>query len=253
MTGDALLEVRDVSVAYGGKAAVLDHVSLSVPKGGMVALLGANGAGKTTLIRTVSGLLGLHGGAVTHGSVTLEGRSIAGLSADRLVRLGMGQVPEGRLIFRNLSVEENLRVGAAIRPRGERQAALDAVYDLFPRLAERRRQAAGLMSGGEQQMIALGRALAASPRILLIDELSLGLAPLIVAAIYDQLRTIREGFGTAMLIVEQNARLALRICDHAHVLDRGRILISGTPAEIAASPQVQESYLGLQPDRAGAA
>jgi branched-chain amino acid transport system ATP-binding protein len=242
--GEGLLEVANLSVAYGRRAFALSEVGLVVPKSGIVALLGANGAGKTTLIRTISGLVGLHGGTRTQGEIAFEGRSIAGLSADRIVRLGMGQVPEGRLVFRNLTVEENLQVGASIVPKAQVRARLEAVYALFPRLAERKGQAAGLMSGGEQQMLALGRALCGSPKILLIDELSLGLAPLIVAAIYEQLGRIRDEFGTALLIVEQNAKLALRIADHAYVLERGEIVLSGPSAEVAGSARVRESYLG---------
>jgi branched-chain amino acid transport system ATP-binding protein len=148
-------------------------------------------------------------------------------------------------VFKTLSVEDNLAVGAAILPRGKRAARLDAIYQLFPRLAERRKQAAGLMSGGEQQMLAVGRALASEPRLILIDELSLGLAPLIVKAIYDQLRVIVAQFGTSMLVVEQNARLALKYCDEAHVLERGRIVLSGPAATVAGDAKIRESYLGL--------
>jgi branched-chain amino acid transport system ATP-binding protein len=165
----------------------------------------------------------------------------------------MGQVPEGRLVFKNLTVAENLEVGGAILPRSTLKSRLDAVYNLFPRLAERRDQAAGLMSGGEQQMLALGRALAASPRILLIDELSLGLAPLIVSAIYKQLSKVRDDFGTALLIVEQNARLALRICDYAYVLERGVVVMHGTAAEISSSARMREAYLGARSTHAEAA
>ena len=245
-----LLEVKGLSVAYGRRAMALSSVSLEVGAGRIVALLGANGAGKTTLIRAVSGLLGLHGGHVTAGHVSLDGHPVAGLSADRIVRLGVGQVPEGRLVFKQLSVEENLRVGAAVLPRRAVQERLDAVYSLFPKLLERRHQAAGLMSGGEQQMLALGRALASSPKILLIDELSLGLAPLIVSTIYTQLVAIRESFGTAILIVEQNARLALDIADSAYVLERGEIVLSGPAQEVALSDKVRDAYLGAKADAA---
>lgn len=245
---EAVLQVEGLSVAYGRKAVALSDISLSVPKGRIVALLGANGAGKSTLIRSVSGLIGLHGGSVVGGDVLLDGKSVLGISADRIVRLGVGQVPEGRLVFKNLTVEENLLVGGAILPRRQASTNIEAVYELFPRLAERKDQAAGLMSGGEQQMLALGRALAASPRILLIDELSLGLAPLIVAAIYRQLAKIRETFGTAILIVEQNARVALQVCDQAYVLERGEIILGGTAAEVASSSRVREAYLGIRAD-----
>jgi branched-chain amino acid transport system ATP-binding protein len=240
----ALLEIEDLSVGYGRMGLVLDRISLSVPERRIVALLGANGAGKTTLIRAVSGLLGLHGGAIAGGRIVFADRDATQLSSDRIVRLGLAQVPEGRLVFRTLTVEDNLAVGAAVLPRGKRKERLDAAYELFPRLAERRSQPAGLLSGGEQQMLAIGRALAAAPRVMLIDELSLGLAPLIVRAIYDRLRQILTSFGTSMLVVEQNARLALQYCDHAYVLERGRIALSGSPEELKDSELMKDLYLG---------
>ena len=242
----SLLEVRGLCVGYARKGLALDDVSLSVPKGSIVALLGANGAGKTTLIRAISGLLELHHGHVRQGSVAFDGRSILGLPSHRLVRLGMAQVPEGRLIFKQLTVEENLNVGAAIIARSAVRERMDAVYQLFPKLLERRGQAAGWLSGGEQQMLALGRALVSGPRLLLVDELSLGLAPLIVQSIYKQLRVVGDTLGTAMLVVEQNARLALEFAATAYILDRGRIVLSGTAAEVAASASMQESYLGAK-------
>lgn len=241
---DLALEVKGLSVGYARKGLALENVSLSVPKGHIVALLGANGAGKTTLIRAVSGLLSLHHGHVSEGSVLLAGTPILGMPSHRLVRLGMGQVPEGRLVFKQLTVEDNLSVGAAVLPRSAVQERMDAVYHLFPRLLERRQQAAGWLSGGEQQMLALGRALVASPTLLLVDELSLGLAPLIVKAIYEQLRVVGDTLGTSMLIVEQNARLALEFAQSAYVLDRGRIVLSGPSAEVSASEAMKESYLG---------
>ena len=246
-----LLEINNLSAGYARKGLALEDVSLSVPKGGIVALLGANGAGKTTLIRSVTGLLGLHHGHVTGGTVRLAGESILGLPAHRLVRLGMGQVPEGRLIFKQLSVEDNLMVGAAILPRAQVKEGLESVYQLFPRLLERRQQAAGWMSGGEQQMLALGRALIGRPQLLLVDELSLGLAPLIVIDIYKQLRVVAETLGTSMLVVEQNARLALEFAQFAYILNRGRVVLSGTAAEVAANAAIKESYLGSS--RKGAA
>ena len=243
---DTLLTVSGLSVAYARNGLALEDVGFTVPKGAIVALLGANGAGKTTLIRSISGLLGLHGGAVAAGRIDFDGQSILGVPAHKLVRLGMGQVPEGRLVFKQLNVEENLMVGAAILPRGQVKDRLQAVYDLFPRLLERRKQAAGWLSGGEQQMLALGRALVGGPRLLLVDELSLGLAPLIVESIYRQLRVVGETLGTSMLIVEQNARLALEFAATAHVLERGRIVMSGTAAEVAASDVVRDAYLGVR-------
>ncbi len=248
-----ILEVKGLSVGYARKGLALEDVTLAVPQGSIVALLGANGAGKTTLIRAVTGLLSLHHGHVERGSVTLQGQSILGMPSHRLVRLGLAQVPEGRLVFKQLSVEDNLNVGAAILPRSQVRERMQAVYELFPRLLERRQQAAGWLSGGEQQMLALGRALVAGPKVLLVDELSLGLAPLIVKAIYEQLRIVAGTLGTSMLIVEQNARLALEFAATAYVLDRGRIVLSGPSAEVAASETMKESYLGAKrPSASGA-
>lgn len=241
-----ILEVSGLSVAYARHGLALEDISFTVPKGAIVALLGANGAGKTTLIRSISGLLALHGGAIAAGNINFGEQSILGMPTHRLVRMGMGQVPEGRLVFKQLNVEENLMVGAAILPRSAVKERLQAVYDLFPRLLERRKQAAGWLSGGEQQMLALGRALVGGPKLLLVDELSLGLAPLIVESIYRQLRVVGETLGTSMLIVEQNARIALEFASTAHVLERGRIVLSGSASEVAASDIVRESYLGVR-------
>ena len=241
-----MLEIENLSVGYARKGLALDNVSLSVPKGSIVALLGANGAGKTTLIRSVSGLLDLHHGHMTQGRINFDGQSIVGKPSHQLVRMGMGQVPEGRLIFKQLSVEENLKVGAAILPRSKVADRVDAVYTLFPRLLERKSSAAGWLSGGEQQMLALGRALIGSPRLLLVDELSLGLAPLIVKAIYEQLRVVGDTLGTSMLIVEQNAKLALQFASSAYILSGGRIVLSGSASDVASSSVMKESYLGGQ-------
>ena len=239
-----VLDIQGLSVAYNRKGLALEDVNMRVPKGGIVALLGANGAGKTTLIRAVTGLLDLHHGHITAGQVQLLGQTVSGMPAHRLVRLGMGQVPEGRLVFKHLSVEDNLRVGAAVLPRAQVQDGLDAVYHLFPRLLERRQQAAGWMSGGEQQMLALGRAMIAKPKLLLVDELSLGLAPLIVREIYKQLLVIGETLGTAMLVVEQNANLALSFAQSAYLLKQGRVVLSGSADEVVANPLMKSSYLG---------
>lgn len=239
-----VLDIQHLSVAYNRKGLALDDVHLRVPQGGIVALLGANGAGKTSLIRAVTGLLDLHHGQMTSGQVHMLGQHVTGWPAHRLVRMGMGQVPEGRLVFKHLSVEDNLLVGAAVLPRAQVKDGLDAVYHLFPRLLERRSQAAGWMSGGEQQMLALGRAMIAKPKLLLVDELSLGLAPLIVIEIYKQLRVIGETLGTAMLVVEQNANLALSFAQSAYLLQQGRVVLSGSAQDMASSPEMKASYLG---------
>jgi branched-chain amino acid transport system ATP-binding protein len=243
-TMSTVLDIQHLSVAYNRKGLALEDVSLQVPQGGIVALLGANGAGKSTLIRAVTGLLDLHHGHITGGQVQMLGQVVSGFPAHRLVRLGMGQVPEGRLVFKHLSVEDNLLVGAAVLPRAQVKDGLDAVYHLFPRLLERRSQAAGWMSGGEQQMLALGRAMIAKPKLLLVDELSLGLAPLIVVEIYKQLRVIGETMGTAMLVVEQNAKLALSFAQSAYLLQQGRVVLSGSAELVANSPEMKASYLG---------
>jgi branched-chain amino acid transport system ATP-binding protein len=240
----SLLEVDGLSASYGGMGLALDRISLTVEAGSIVAILGANGAGKTTLIRAISGLLRLHGGAVASGRALLDGQDVTRLSPDRIVRLGVAQAPEGRMVFKTLSVEDNLAVGAASLPRARRGERMDAIYHLFPRLAERRGQAAGLMSGGEQQMLAVGRALAAAPRLMLIDELSLGLAPLIVKAIYERLGEVVATFGTAILVVEQSARIALRYCDRAYVLEGGRVALSGTASELSSEERMRDLYLG---------
>ncbi len=241
---EAALAIEGLSAGYGRKGLALDDVSLNVPRGAVVALLGANGAGKTTLIRAATGLLALHGGRIVKGSVRYAGEAVQHLPAHKRVRLGMAQAPEGRLVFKRLTVEDNLRVGAAVLPRAQRSQGLEAIYALFPRLKERRTQAAGWLSGGEQQMVALGRALIAQPKLLLVDELSLGLAPLIVRQIYDSLAQAGAKLDASILVVEQNARLALEFASYAYVLESGRMTVSGTAAEVASSEAMHASYLG---------
>jgi branched-chain amino acid transport system ATP-binding protein len=201
---------------------------------------GKGGTGKTTFMNTLAGATRQHGG-----TIALDGVALHKVPLHERAGAGIGWVPQERNIFKSLTVDENL---TAVARRGAWTP--ERVYQMFPRLAERRRQAAGLMSGGEQQMLALGRALASAPRVLLIDELSLGLAPIIVKSIYDQLRQVRAAFGTAMLVVEQNARLALEICDTAHVLERGAIVLSGTADAVAGSERMRESYLGTKAESA---
>jgi branched-chain amino acid transport system ATP-binding protein len=238
-----MLAVENLEVVYDDVLLVLKGVSLTVPEGAIVTLLGANGAGKTTTLRAVTGLLGLHRGEITKGRVELDGRRIDHLDAPEIVRAGIGQVMEGRRVFAELTVEENLRVGGYAKPRqlGE---GLDRVYGLFPLLAERRRQVAGYLSGGEQQLLAIGRALMTSPRYLLLDEPSLGLAPLVVAQIRDLLLSINRQ-GTAVLLVEQNASMALSIAGHGYVMEVGKLVLDKPAAVLAQDEDVREFYLGL--------
>ncbi|GAA2120826.1 ABC transporter ATP-binding protein [Kitasatospora saccharophila] len=243
-------EVRDLTVVYGRSVRALHGVSLEVPAKGIVALLGANGAGKSTLLRAVSGTLPMHGGAVESGSITFGGEQLTGRSPADVVAAGVVQVPEGRRVFSGLSVEDNLRTGR-LGLRGQSRASAretaEQVYALFPVLAERRRQAAGLLSGGEQQMLAMGRALMARPRLLLLDEPSLGLAPQVTERIAGIVRRIHEE-GTAVLVVEQNASLALELADRACVLDVGRVRLAGPAEELSRSDEVRRLYLGEHPD-----
>jgi branched-chain amino acid transport system ATP-binding protein len=233
----SLLEVEDLVVNYG-QIQALRGISLRVEEGEAVAMLGANGAGKTTLMRSLSGLI-----PSREGHVRYRDTDITHLGADRIVRLGITQAPEGRRVFGTLSVVENLMLGAYTRPPAESAGSLDQVYALFPRLHERRGQLAGTLSGGEQQMLAIGRALMARPRLLLLDEPSLGLAPLLVKAIFRALQEIRDT-GVTILLVEQNARMALKLADRGYVLEVGRIVIADDAKALLASPEVQAAYLG---------
>jgi branched-chain amino acid transport system ATP-binding protein len=244
-----LLEVAGVSVVYGGAISVLDNVSVSVPTGSMVAILGANGAGKTTLLRAISGLLPYHSGRLT-GQIKLHGADISATNAASRVRSGMAQVMEGRRIFAELTVTENLRTGAFTRQdRAGVAETFDQVLTLFPRLAERRNQTAGYMSGGEQQMLAIGRALMAKPTLLLLDEPSLGLAPLIVEQIFEIIATVNKG-GTTVVIVEQNAAMALQNTTYGYVMENGRVTQSGNSADLLQDPTVQAAYLGGESEHA---
>ncbi len=240
-----LLSVEHLHVVYDGTISALSDVSLTVDEGQVVAVLGSNGAGKTSLLRAISRALDSYGGAVTGGSVRFDGVDLAGLDTAAVVRRGLVQVPEGRRIFRDLSVEDNLRAGGyTVRDAKARAEARDRVFDLFPILAERREQPGGLLSGGQQQMLAMGRALMASPRLLLLDEPSLGLAPLLVDQIGEIVTEINRQ-GTAVLLIEQNAVMGLRVADAASVLEVGRVTAAGTAAELSASDEVQERYLGV--------
>jgi ABC-type branched-subunit amino acid transport system ATPase component len=239
-----LLEVEKLRVTYGGSVLALEDVSFSVPDGGAVALLGANGAGKSTALRAVTGLLRFHGGQVTAGSIRFAGRSIVGADAAALVAAGIAQVLEGRRVFAELTVAENLRVGAFQgRARRREREIREELAELFPLLAERADQPAGLLSGGQQQVLAIARALMSQPRLLLLDEPSLGLAPRVVAEIGQALRTINER-GCALLLIEQSTALALRATSYAYLLETGRIRAHAPTAELLADERVRASYLG---------
>jgi branched-chain amino acid transport system ATP-binding protein len=241
----AILAVRNLEVVYQDVVLVLRGVSLAVPDGEIVALLGANGAGKTTLLRAMTGLLAVHRGRITKGTVELGGERIDGRDPAAIVRRGVAQVMEGRRIFAELTVDENLRAGAYTRrSRAEVRASYERVLDLFPRLGERRRATAGYLSGGEQQMLAIGRALMAGPRLLLLDEPSLGLAPRLVEAIRDTIVELNRQ-GTSVLLVEQNAAMALGIASHGYVMETGRVVKDGPAAELLADQDIQEFYLGV--------
>jgi branched-chain amino acid transport system ATP-binding protein len=235
-----VLAVRDLRAGYG-RIAVLDGVSLDVPEGAIVALLGANGAGKTTTLRVITGLL-----PALAGTVTFQGGRLTGLRADRIVRRGVSMVPEARELFLEMTVQENLELGAFTRRDGAVARDHEMVFELFPRLRERRQQVAGTLSGGEQQMLAIARALMARPRLLLLDEPSLGLAPAVVDEIFDRIEAINRD-GTTILLVEQNAQMALDIAHHGYVLETGKVVLAGRAAELAGNAMVQESYLGTRP------
>jgi branched-chain amino acid transport system ATP-binding protein len=234
-----MLEVRNLAVRYGGIQALHD-LSLSVPKGSIVTLVGANGAGKSTTLRTISGLV-----PPASGSIRFSGEEIAGWPAHRIVAAGLAHVPEGRLVFPDLTVRENLIMGAYLRrDRKEIAADLEWVGEFFPRLRERITQQAGTLSGGEQQMLAIGRALMGRPHCLMLDEPSLGIAPLLVETIFDRLVDLNKERGMTMLLVEQNASLALKVSHYAYVLETGTIHLEGPSPEVRNRPEVQAAYLG---------
>jgi len=241
---DTILSVSNLEVVYNGVALVLRGVSLEVPRGQIVAVLGSNGAGKTTLLRAMTGLLDVHRGAITKGRVELEGERIDNRDPAATVRSGVSQVMEGRRIFASLTVDENLRAGAYTRrSKTEIAASYERVMELFPKLVDRRKSTAGYLSGGEQQMLAMGRALMASPKVLLLDEPSLGLAPLIVAQISDIIAEVNRQ-GTSVVLVEQNATMALSLAHHGYILENGRVVKDGTGSALLADKDIQEFYLG---------
>lgn len=231
-----ILNVENINVYYGAIHAI-KGISFNVNEGEVVTLIGANGAGKSTTLQTVSGLL-----RSRTGSITFMGENVSHIPAHKLVYKGMAQVPEGRRIFLQMTVRENLDMGAFTQ-KGDIEESLERVYAQFPRLKEREKQIAGTLSGGEQQMLAMGRALMSHPKLLMMDEPSMGLAPILVDQIFDIIRRLHEA-GTTILLVEQNAQKALRVADRAYVLETGRIVMSGTGKELSASPEVQKAYLG---------
>ncbi len=244
-----MLTIEGLEVVYEDVILVLKGVSLTVPDGEIVTLLGANGAGKTTVLRAITGLLDVHRGAIRKGSINLDGKPIHHLDAPGTVAAGIGQVMEGRRIFVDFTIDENLRIGAHTADRGTIEANLDRIYTLFPILAQRRKQVAGYLSGGEQQMLAIGRALMAEPKLLLLDEPSLGLAPLIVQQIRDLIVEINEQ-GTSVLLVEQNANMALSISQHGYILETGKVVMDKPAAVLRDDEDVREFYLGLREEGA---
>jgi branched-chain amino acid transport system ATP-binding protein len=234
-----MLEIRDLHVNYGAISA-LHGISMKVPKGQIVTLIGANGAGKSTTLRAISGLV-----KPRSGPISLEGEEIAGMAPHAIVGRGLAQSPEGRMVFANLTVMENLHMGAYLRKdKGNIARDLDYVFCIFPRLKEREWQAAGTLSGGEQQMLAIGRALMSKPKLLMLDEPSLGIAPLLVKTIFEKIVEINQELGLTILLVEQNANLALEVSHYGYVLETGKIILENTSAELRANEKVRAAYLG---------
>ena len=233
----SLLKVTDLIVSYGGIEA-LKGISFEVAQGQIVTLIGANGAGKSTTLNTIAGLL-----KPRSGSITFEGKTISGTPANRIVPQGLSMCPEGRRVFQQMTVRENLEMGGYTRPQNEIAGSLDEMFQRFPRLKEREKQIAGTLSGGEQQMLAMARALMSHPRLLMLDEPSMGLAPILVEQIFDIIRELHSR-GATILLVEQNARMALSVADRGYVMETGRISAWGTGKELLASPAVRKAYLG---------
>ena len=234
---ETILKVEGINVYYGAIHAIKD-ISVEVNQGEIVTLIGANGAGKTTTLQTISGLL-----HTRTGSITFQGQNITNIRADKLVSRGLAQVPEGRRVFLQMSVQENLEMGAYTQPQAGVPKDLEMVFELFPRLKERRNQVAGTLSGGEQQMLAMGRALMSKPRLLMLDEPSMGLAPLLVEQIFEIIKNLNKQ-GSTILLVEQNAQMALSVAHRGYVLETGKIVTTGTGEELIRSPEIKKAYLG---------
>ncbi|NGN41693.1 ABC transporter ATP-binding protein [Mesorhizobium sp. CGMCC 1.15528] len=247
----AVLEIRDLEVCYQGVIQALSSLSLRVSEGSIVALLGANGAGKTTTLKAISGFLPLENGRVTRGSITIGGEDVLKLAPHKIVRRGIFHVREGRHVFSEMTVEENLIASTfAQRSPRSRKDAFDEVYNYFPILSQRRNQAAGYLSGGEQQMLAIGRALVADPEMILLDEPSLGLAPLIVSEIFEIIARINREKRVSMLLVEQNAVIALKYASYGYVIENGRSVLEGPTEDLANNQDIQKFYLGVETDEA---
>ncbi len=243
-----MLKLNNIEVVYSDVIQVLRGVSIDVPLGKIVGLLGANGAGKSTTLKAISGLLRTQEGEVTRGNIELDGQRIDRLSPEKIVQLGIIQVLEGRRLFRHLTVEENLILGGVARGGASRRSVsqdLEQVYHYFPRLKDLRRRTSGYLSGGEQQMLVIGRALMAHPRLMLLDEPSLGLAPLLVREIFRVISEMSADEGMAILLVEQNARMALSVADYAYVMENGRVVLDGPAEQLAENEDIKEFYLGL--------
>jgi branched-chain amino acid transport system ATP-binding protein len=241
-----MLSVNNIEVIYNDVILVLKGLSLEVPENKIVALLGGNGAGKTTTLKAISGLLKSEEGKVVEGAISFLGQRIDGRDPEEIVRRGIFQVMEGRRVFEELTVDENLRAGSYTRrDAAEARKDMDLVFEYFPTLTKRRKVNAGYLSGGEQQMLAIGRALMARPQLLLLDEPSLGLAPLLVMEIFEIIKRINQEEGTTILLVEQNARMALSIADHGYIMENGRIVLDDTADKLKANEDVKEFYLGL--------
>jgi len=241
-----MLTVNNIEVCYSEVILVLKGVSLDVPDGAIVALLGANGGGKTTMLKSISGLLKTEEGEVTDGSIEFEGERIDHIEPEQRVSMGISQVMEGRMVFEHLSVDENLEAGHYVRRReSSLSSEKEMVFSYFPRLKDLRRQVSGYLSGGEQQMLVIARALMARPKLFLLDEPSMGLAPIIVKEIFDIVKRIKEEQGASVLLVEQNAVAALSIADHGYVMENGKIVLDGPASKLMDNPDVKEFYLGL--------
>ena len=234
---ETILKVEGINVYYGAIHAIKD-ISFEVNQGEIVTLIGANGAGKTTTLQTISGLL-----HTRTGSITFQGQNITNIRADKLVSWGLAQVPEGRRVFLQMSVQENLEMGAYTQPQAGVPKDLEMVFELFPRLKERRNQVAGTLSGGEQQMLAMGRAMMSHPKLLMLDEPSMGLAPLLVEQIFEIIKNLNKQ-GSTILLVEQNAQMALSVAHRGYVLETGKIVTTGTGEELIRSPEIKKAYLG---------